>query len=88
MYSESILELPDGGFLVSTPTGLWVTGFERDTKNHLILRLDNEGNVIWKRSWGTLYYDFPLQIFPGRKGEFLVAGSVMGFIDSRGVIRI
>lgn len=65
---QSVVEVPGGGYLVSGVTYSYGTGGEA-----IVLRLDNNGNVIWEYSYGGSQVDNPYSIVPLADGSLISA---------------
>ncbi|RMG19937.1 MAG: hypothetical protein D6732_29330, partial [Methanobacteriota archaeon] len=70
-YAESVEQTSDGGYIVAGTT----TEGAAQT-NWLILKLDADGNIQWKKYFGTPYGDYAHSVEQTSDGGYIVAGSV------------
>ena len=63
-------KLPDGGFIFAGSS---------DTPNNydeiLLVRIDDRGDTLWTRHWGTTVFDRPEEIVPTPDGGFILAAT-------------
>ena len=69
-FPESIKALPDGGFIVGGVCGTNSQGYS----DGYLLRLNNDGNLIWSRSFGTPEADATMDVVPTPDGGFFAVG--------------
>ena len=69
--ANSIIALPDGGFLVAGKTTLAADS----TTDIWILRLDSRGDTLWTRTYGGVWNDNAERMTPTSDGCYLIAGS-------------
>ena len=75
-WANSILQTIDGGFIVagaSESTNGNVTGNHGDY-DYWILKLTEDGHVMWKKSFGGSLYDWASSIRQTSDGGFVIAG--------------
>jgi hypothetical protein len=46
-----------------------------------IVKVDNEGNEIWRNNYGTTYDDYGIEIIQNTEGNLLIIGTEGGFYD-------
>lgn len=73
--ASCIVETPGGGFLVLADT----TSFGAGGHDFWILRLDDEGDVRWQKTYGGPWEEFAYWIHRTRNNEILVAGTSDSF---------
>jgi hypothetical protein len=67
----SIQQTSDGGFVVAGYT----TSFSAGISDFWVIRLDSNGDVIWQKAYGGIYWDEAYSIQQTSDGGFIVAGS-------------
>lgn len=78
--------LRDVGFSVakSLGGGFIVLGYSRGVELHgdiFLFKTDNEGNEIWRNSYGTVFDDYAYSIVENTDGSVLIFGSTGSFYD-------
>ena len=80
-YGYDILELDDGGFLAvgwSSSNDLDI-GENFGGSDGLAIRLDSEGNILWKRVYGGFDVDYFFSFIETSEGDFVFVGSSRSF---------
>jgi gliding motility-associated-like protein len=77
-YFFDIEPVPSGGYIMtgytkSGPSGIKTSPCYGD-KDIWVLRLDDNGNLIWENTYGDMYAEYPKKILPLSDGGFLVTG--------------
>jgi hypothetical protein len=72
-YGNSLALTPDGGFLVAGTTTL-----ADGTTDIILVRLDNDGNTLWTKTYGDSTNDTGNSIKIAIDGKYLLAGSTNG----------
>jgi hypothetical protein len=80
---HSVAQTADGGYIVAGWTPSWVTG---DFDVYLI-RTDANGNALWEKTYGTMYYDYGYSVSQTADGGFIVAGWTSSWEDDVCLIR-
>ena len=62
---HAIVESGDGGFVLTGDMGL----------DAFFMKIDSDGNEVWKKIYGGNYSDFANDVIPTQDGSFIVAGS-------------
>jgi len=66
----SIQQTKDGGYIVAGVT----SSFGSEGFDFYILKLDNNGNLLWQKTYGGSYYDIAYSIQQTNDGGYIVAG--------------
>ncbi len=75
-YAYSVIETPDGGFIVagySSSTDGDVTG-NHGNEDYWIVKLDSNGNFLWDKSFGGSADDLAYSISQSADGGYFIAG--------------
>jgi hypothetical protein len=76
-YPTSIKVTADGGYIVAGDT--WSHGGTSWWDDIWILKLDNNGDIDWQKSYGGISRDYPGCIHQTADGGYIVAGWTMSF---------
>ncbi len=76
-YPTSIQVTADGGYIVAGST--WSHGGTSWWDDIWILKLDNNGDINWQKSYGGIYRDYPDCIHQTSDGGYVVAGFTASF---------
>jgi hypothetical protein len=74
-YAKSIQQTKDGGYIVGGRT----TSFGAGSTDIWILKLDQDGNVTWQKTYGGDSTDYANAIQQTTDGGFIVVGSTFSF---------
>jgi predicted secreted protein len=74
-WADSIQQTSDGGYVMAGSTGSFGAG-QLDV---WVLKLDENGNVIWEKTYGGTGYDSALSIQQTSDGRYVVAGRTSSF---------
>ena len=80
VYVRSFVRLPDGGFVIAGGIEYDKQGGEKDV---FILRVDNVGNKIWTKNYGTKSIEGPARSIPTSDGGFLMYCYSKNFGDGK-----
>jgi len=69
-YAYSIQQTSDGGYIVAG----WTDSFTHGNADFAIYKLDSNGNKIWFKHYGGVYYDDAQSIQQTSDGGYIVAG--------------
>ncbi len=75
---RSLLPLPDGGFLIGSSSSSSISGEKTSAgkggDDYWLVRVDNQGNKVWDKTFGGSLNDNLLKLVPTTDGGFLVGG--------------
>lgn len=69
------VETPDGGFLIVGTTN----SFGNGGYDAYVVKTDNNGSLLWEKSFGGLDWDFANDIIPLPGGNFIIVGNTYSF---------
>jgi len=72
---RSIMQTPDNGFVVAGETGSFGTG----SYDILVVKVDQNGLLIWAKTYGGTDDDWPNSIISTSDGKFTIAGATKSF---------
>ncbi len=87
-WATAVVESSEGGFVVvghSSSTNGQVTGNHAGTEDFWVIKIDEEGSLIWEKSYGGFHTDMASAIVQTKDGSYIIAGhsaSVDGDISS------
>lgn len=70
-FGQSIIETTDGGYAIAGFT----TSFGAGYNDVFLIRADENGNLIWNKTYGDIYDDLGRSIVQTNDGGFAIAGS-------------
>ncbi|MFA6304375.1 MAG: T9SS type A sorting domain-containing protein [Patescibacteria group bacterium] len=68
---NSIIEMPDGGFVLAGNT----TSFGANNKDFWLIRTGSRGNILWSKTYGTEEYEECRSLIENPDGSYTLAGS-------------
>ena len=74
-YAYSIQQTTDGGYIVAGTT----LSFGAGNADGYVLKLDENGNLLWDKTFGGSDYDYVYSIQQTTDGGYIVAGSTSSF---------
>jgi hypothetical protein len=74
-YGSSVWQAADNGFVV---TGGVSPSYKGD-RNALLLKADENGKLLWNKSYGGPEFDYGYSVRQTRDGGYIVAGTTMSF---------
>lgn len=74
--AQSVIELNDGGYLIAgnSQSSNQDLSFNHGQFDWWIIRLNNTGNIVWKKTLGGMGYDYLHQAIKTPDGKFLCVG--------------
>lgn len=84
-YLQSILQLSDGGYLVSghsnSSSSGNVSGTNRGSSDYWVVRLDASGNIVWNKLMGGAQSETEPSIIATADGNYILAGKTLSSIS-------
>ena len=82
-YLASVKQTSDGGYIVAGTTNSTDGDITESfgLSDYFMLKLDNLGNVIWKKSYGGKNADWAKSVFQTKDGGYIIAGTSNSFND-------
>ncbi|MEZ5017420.1 MAG: T9SS type A sorting domain-containing protein [Flavipsychrobacter sp.] len=83
-YAEVVLNTPDGGYVVAGTAGshdidvVGNHGTNINAQDFWIVKLDSNGNIQWKKCYGSQWSEFVYSIAQARDGGYIVTGTTGG----------
>ncbi|OGF66572.1 MAG: hypothetical protein A2Y62_01005 [Candidatus Fischerbacteria bacterium RBG_13_37_8] len=74
--AESIAATPDGGYIV---TGTAYSDIEAN--DVIVIKLNSSGNILWRRTFGTINFDGANAVVNTNDGNYLVLGSIDPYVS-------
>jgi hypothetical protein len=68
--AQSIVETNDGGYIITGNT----TSFGSGYTDVWVLKLTRDGDIIWQKAYGRIFYDYGYSVLQLEDGGYLIAG--------------
>jgi len=77
-FGKAIIQVDDGYVIAGSSNS---TGTISSDYSAMVIKIDNNGLVLWNKTYGSIFEDYAYSILETREGDYIITGSTYSFIN-------